>query len=375
MNGSALRSQVDRYLAAVQTHLSDLPAEDREDLVEDLEQHLREVAAEEDGDLEARLGPPDRYAAELRASAGLAPPTRHRKGPGAWLAASSPVRAARRTWERVTTDPRVDEVVESADQARPLWWALRGYVLVLLWGLVSGGAISLLTFPVPRLAASRLFGLLAVAVVVPASYALGRRGVGDPRARWVGMLANVLVVLLALGAFSAIRNAAAVQAWPPQYAYAEPDVEEGALLGPQGQRITNIFPYGPDGEPLKGVLLYDQNGEPVSIVAGRTDDGVPIVTSYPLTPDGRPVTNSFPQHQAARDDAYEGPHGEGSPGDRPSIDVPLLRGEETGTDDDETQARSGPAAGPTPSPASTGATREPEPSTTASPIPRPSPSG
>ena len=68
-----LDPDVRAYLDAVRHHLADLPSEERDELVEDLEAHLLEVAAESDEPLASRLGPPDDYAAELRASAGYPP--------------------------------------------------------------------------------------------------------------------------------------------------------------------------------------------------------------------------------------------------------------------------------------------------------------
>ena len=65
---------VHAYMAAVRIELEDLEPAERDDLLDDLEQHLHEVAAEEEGTLTDRLGPPAAYAAELRLSAGL-PPT------------------------------------------------------------------------------------------------------------------------------------------------------------------------------------------------------------------------------------------------------------------------------------------------------------
>jgi uncharacterized membrane protein len=73
--------EVTAYAAAVRAALADLPPAAREDLLEDLEQHLHEVA-EEEGSLHARLGPPQVYAEELRASAGLSPGRRGRRSWG-----------------------------------------------------------------------------------------------------------------------------------------------------------------------------------------------------------------------------------------------------------------------------------------------------
>jgi hypothetical protein len=73
--------EVARYAAAVRAAFADLPAPDRETLLEDIEDHLVEVAAESGGPLEERLGPPETYAAELRAWAGLpAPGAARRRG-------------------------------------------------------------------------------------------------------------------------------------------------------------------------------------------------------------------------------------------------------------------------------------------------------
>src|SRR3979411_2356036 len=61
-------SDVATYAASVRAALSDLPGDQAEVLLEDLEDHLREVASEEGGPLAERLGPPEQYAQELRAA-------------------------------------------------------------------------------------------------------------------------------------------------------------------------------------------------------------------------------------------------------------------------------------------------------------------
>ena len=79
-----IEGDVARYATAVRAAFADLPAPERELLLEDLEDHLAEVAAEGEGPLAARLGAPEAYAAELRASAGLpAPGVRWGGGGGA----------------------------------------------------------------------------------------------------------------------------------------------------------------------------------------------------------------------------------------------------------------------------------------------------
>ena len=66
------------YLARVRTALADLPASEIEEILEDVRPHLAELEAElgESARVEAlieRLGTPESYAAELRASGGYPP--------------------------------------------------------------------------------------------------------------------------------------------------------------------------------------------------------------------------------------------------------------------------------------------------------------
>src|SRR5215216_3750605 len=82
-----IAAEVAGYATAVRAACADLPGPDRELLLEDLEDHLQEVAAEAGGPLAERLGEPEDYAAELRASAGLPAPGAGRgAGPTGWAA-------------------------------------------------------------------------------------------------------------------------------------------------------------------------------------------------------------------------------------------------------------------------------------------------
>ncbi len=72
------------YVRRVSVELGDLPWRQRRDLVSELRAHLAELPAETD--LAERLGAPERYAADLRAAAGL---ERHR-GPIAFIRARRP---------------------------------------------------------------------------------------------------------------------------------------------------------------------------------------------------------------------------------------------------------------------------------------------
>src|SRR6266446_6252876 len=70
MPDSSQANDVASYASAVRAALAPLPDAERESLLEDLENHLAEVASESDLSLQERLGPPEDYAAELRSAYG-----------------------------------------------------------------------------------------------------------------------------------------------------------------------------------------------------------------------------------------------------------------------------------------------------------------
>lgn len=72
------------YVRSVSFELGDLPWSMRQDLLAELRGHLEELPA--DTDLDERLGPPEKYAADLRSAAGL----EQRHGPQAFLQARRP---------------------------------------------------------------------------------------------------------------------------------------------------------------------------------------------------------------------------------------------------------------------------------------------
>ena len=72
MTSNDQAGDVATYAASVRAALSDLASDQAEVLLEDLEDHLREIAADAGGSLAERLGPPEQYAQELRAAYGAA---------------------------------------------------------------------------------------------------------------------------------------------------------------------------------------------------------------------------------------------------------------------------------------------------------------
>ena len=238
----------ERYLKDVAPHLAALPAEERADLLDDLAQHLREIAAEEGPPLAERLGPPEAYAAELLASAGVVPDGR----PSAPLL----VRAGRMI-ERGRQSWAGQELARLSPVLRPAWWVARAYLAVSLLAGVQGEGDGVV--PIPELAGSQLIGLLAILAAIPLSVRLGERSL---RRGGRLLLAGAHVVLAIYG-LSLLDDAGStpiryVDAYgPPTYA------DRGCLAAASGQPITNLYAYDTDGRLLDPVLLFDQDGQPV----------------------------------------------------------------------------------------------------------------
>jgi hypothetical protein len=178
------------YLDEVRSHLADLPADERDDLLEDLEAHVHEVAAATDAPLSDALGPPAAFAAELRASAGLGSrPVTDDRG---WVARRLDRVAGRA--EAVRRHPWTRAVVTFLPELRPAWWVARGWLLVYLAGVATGGDGG--WFPLPELLGNAFLGLVATVPAVVWSVRLGRSQVARSWRRTLNALA-VLGALLA----------------------------------------------------------------------------------------------------------------------------------------------------------------------------------
>src|SRR4051795_10777897 len=134
------------YLEELDRELKDLAPDERADLLDEVQASLEEI-----DDPELRLGPPDRFAAELRASAGLPA-------------------APRRTNRRVSLAPYVRSLKELA----PIWWAVRAYVIVLV-------AAAIFAAPVPKVGGvprrhTAELGAVALALALVGSIGAGRAG-------------------------------------------------------------------------------------------------------------------------------------------------------------------------------------------------------
>jgi hypothetical protein len=273
-------SDVATYAASVRAALSDLPADQGEILLEDLEDHLREVASEAGGPLAERLGPPEQYAQELRAAYGATHGGGTRQDP-----ALRDLRLAVRT---LTSSAWFAQVRAFLPELRPAWWVLRAYIVVLL--LTEAFSRNYNLRPIPNPFSSRgLIEIIAAAIAIVVSIRLGRRYRAlANRGRLIAIGANVAIALIALPVFARMETF-------PSIAMVESGGSDPSqpLIMPNGAAVTNIYPYSRDGKPLTDVLLYDQEGRPLTIGPKIGD----VTTEYPVGTDGQPITNAYPLRQ------------------------------------------------------------------------------
>ena len=300
MSIGVMNAQVREYLNAVAAALHDVPQAERDELLDDLEQHLIEVAAEDDGTLVERLGAPEAYAEELRASAGLSRRASEEDQfvdrVRARLARSAIVRfVARAATHRFARAAR-----EFAPEVAPGWWVARGYVLIAGLAFINESHFSGITDVfIPSVLGSHAFGLGAIAFGIWLSVRIGRRNRED--ASGLKILSLALSAATLLVAFVATSNAEArvnairysgIYSYTPEY-----------LQHSDGSPIANICPYTADGNLLADVLLFDQNGRPIRDVA-RFDDVVVIVPSpsgsseQPAAGDGSGKTDNVAELRA-----------------------------------------------------------------------------
>jgi hypothetical protein len=249
----ALSTEVETYLSGVRGALADLPPGTREELLEDLAEHLAEVAAEGEGSLVARLGEPAAYAAELRAAAGIT-----RGSSRASLDATAAVQHLRR-WARAA-DLRLGRLTgyerfsDFGRLLRPAWWVLRGYVLALI----------LMNFFIPNAtgvlppSSESFWPWLAVVGVC----ALVSVRIGAVSRRWRHRT-SVTLLLLGANVALALFLVGGAFVYSDKTMFVEPSA---SYEDPYGSTV--VFPYDDQGRPLTGVRLVDQYGQPVRLGTG-----------------------------------------------------------------------------------------------------------
>lgn len=310
MMTAALLGHVTAYAARVRSHLSDLPADQVDDLTDGLEADLAEALADPDGrpvtgetptvvvgadgapgsailDLVARFGPPDVYADELRSAAGLPSPelTEAR--------ALGPTRGEELlAWWRgkqqgLTAHPSWPAVRSFALAVRPAWWVARGWVLFGILFTVNSqdGTV---------VAPSNLVEWVVLLGLVWLSVEYGRSRWDLPRpVRTVAVGVSVLAALFLIPGIGSAAGAGS------DVTYVEANVgpvADGVYI--DGRPVTNLFVYDADGKAVDRAQILDNRGRPVMI---SDSDGVYLqgegTTLYwmpSLDVDGRQVPNAYP---------------------------------------------------------------------------------
>jgi hypothetical protein len=259
MNGAPTApDDVGRYIGAVRDALADLPADERDDLLLEVEASIADAAGESDAPVAARLGPPEEFAAELREAAGF-------------HVASSAQRAEpgrlRSHARRVARHPVWRRILSLARDLAPIWWVARGYAAVGILAVWLGAGWAERYPFVPRVNGSAALGVALVALGVAASVAVGlfmrRRGI---RSR-LAVVANLALVAALPAVLVEVDNAT----WERPQAVRIVEVPTDGLAL-DGVPITNVYPYGRNGQLLHDVLLYDQFGTPIEVLGDRNVD-------------------------------------------------------------------------------------------------------
>jgi hypothetical protein len=303
-------AEVAGYAAEVRALFADLSDAESAELLEDLEDHLSEVAAEDAGTLRERLGAPAAYARELRQAAGLPEPGEGSgsgglgggAGPKTRRTLRSRLRSkAQQTWadaERRARGHRAGrEVLDFLPSLRPAWWVLRAWVAVRLLEVITTSVDPWHEFSlIPRVGDSTLTGLLALLVAVPASVYVARDTVPDGwRRRAVGAGEGILVlftVAMVLSGLGDDQHGSGDTAGQVSYVQQGP---QGGLTE-DGQQVSNLYVYDQSGKLLNGVLVYDQDGRPVSATPYSLYAGGNVIDNDGwLDGNGNLVTNIYPQ--------------------------------------------------------------------------------
>jgi hypothetical protein len=283
MTTIALTPEGEAFLARVRNELADLPPDERDELLEDIESHLAEVAGEGEVALAARLGSAEEFAQELRNSAGLPP--------RAAVRAPSRLDAGREWVERAL---RRGESARAHFDARLVWQLARGWLLAVAVALVAsrfndsyawGYAHAWLPHPGIRGDGAALI----LVAIVALSVLLGRRAAAG---KTVGLdrLASVVALV-------AIAPAAWHMDSPPRSPYYSSAAFQTRVefaptpgLAFNGNQVSNIFAFDRSGKPLNDVMLYLPNGRALNVDAYRIDPH----RRYLVTKRGNRVYNSFP---------------------------------------------------------------------------------
>lgn len=263
---STAQDEITAYVFAVRAALGDLPEAQRDELLEDLAEHLTEVMADGEGSLTDRLGSPEAYAAELRGTAPFVggfpdPPSSART-----VVSFAELR------DRMEADVRehLVPVLEVVDQRvgrvlgyprardffvllRPAWWVLRGYLAAMVLAAMldgSGKPIGLL----PRIGGSDLVAFVLLGAGILGSIWLGRRSLRLGRLPRLALyLGSFVLVMVALSGFVETDSTT-------RDSYYSDVTYDNPYNG-----VEDVFVYDEKGRLISDARLFDQNGEPIHL--------------------------------------------------------------------------------------------------------------
>ncbi|WP_433495030.1 HAAS signaling domain-containing protein [Micromonospora sp. CA-248089] len=285
VTGQEITDYADRVRAA----LVDLPPGVRDELTEDLPEHLAEVAAEGEGALVDRLGTPEAYAAELRAAAGAGEgrrPARFHRLAEAREQAATQLRLLDRQLGPVLGHETVSDFLRPL---RPAWWLVRGWLAALIVAWMVDGRSGL----VPRLDGNSSMGLLLLIGAIVASMWWGRRSAGITGwRRQLHQIATAALLLFSIAVLAEVDERADTDVYG---SYEQTSVDH------RYERIEDVFVYDQQGRLIRDARLFDQNGVPITLgwPSCMADTGaVPEMrNTYPYCPErapfGPPVSPSI----------------------------------------------------------------------------------
>lgn len=279
--------EVEEYVQAVSEALAGLPAAARDDLLEDLPDHLAEIVAEGEGSLRDRLGEPATYAAELRAAAGF-PDDVDSTSPGSWRVGFASARrrahdrAARLDVQlgRLVGYPRFADLLHALT---PGWWLLRGWLAAQLLCAIGSGDRWHGVIPVAG--TSRLGGLAITVAAIVVSLWLGRRSrraTAWPRGLLIA--ANLAIAVGALIVFHAEQTASGNAFYGvPASAKIDGGVDDLYVYDTNGNLVPNARLFDAYGNPVQLGSPFCQDGSPAPGAGDVNGDGTAPWT-YPLCP-------------------------------------------------------------------------------------------
>ncbi|WP_067496234.1 hypothetical protein, partial [Actinoplanes sp. TFC3] len=282
---TTVQDEITAYVFAVRAALGDLPEAQRDELLEDLAEHLSEVMADGEGSLIERVGSPDAYASELR---GTAPYV------GGFPDPPSSVNPLLELRERIT--PHLHEADLKAGRIlgyerlsdfgrllRPAWWVVRGYLLAMVVAALldnGGQSIGLL----PRIGGSDAMAWVLIAAGVVASVWFGRRSFALTQwPRFSFYAATAILVLVGLNGFFSADSETRNSYYSNITSYDNPY-----------SGVEDVFVYDEQGRLVTNARLLDQNGQPIHLgnascyddQQGFSIDATPGV--YPFCPSRAP---------------------------------------------------------------------------------------